>query len=385
MSLNETIVKIIRQQFPVKDGEFLPLHAPIFAGREKEYVLDCIETTFVSSVGAYVDRFEDMVREITGTKHAIAIVNGTCALHLGLTLLGAGPDCEVITQPLTFVATANAIAHTGAHPVFVDVAEDTLGMCPDSLERFLDAHIEEKGGGPVNKETGRKISACVPMHSFGHPCAIERIVEICARYHIPVLEDAAEALGSRYKSQHLGTFGDIGVLSFNGNKIVTAGGGGAIITNDDALGHRAKHLSTTAKTLHSYEYIHDETGYNYRLTNLSAALACAQLEQLDEFLANKRKLATNYAEGFANLNGVEFITEPKDANSNYWLNTLKFETPQARTEFLEQAASAHIQARAVWKLMSDLPMYSICQKAPIPVSEIAYQHLVNIPSSANAK
>jgi aminotransferase in exopolysaccharide biosynthesis len=280
------IIHFIKSLYP--DENPVPLHAPRFAGNEKKYVVDAIDSTFVSSVGKYVDRFEEMICKITGAKYAIATVNGTCALHVALRLASVQPDDEVITQPLSFVATANAISYCGARPIFLDVDRKTLGLDPCALEDFLKSNTLIKNGACCNSVTGRRIAACVPMHTFGHPCRIDAIANICDHYHIPLVEDAAESLGSTYKGRHTGTFGLFGIYSFNGNKTVTCGGGGAIVTNNDDLAKKAKHVTTTAKVQRPYEYVHDMTGYNYRLPNLNAALACAQLEQLDSFVENKR-------------------------------------------------------------------------------------------------
>lgn len=380
----EAIIREIRACFTQDNGAFVPLHEPIFQGNEKAYLNECIDSTFVSSVGKFVDQFEAMICEISGAQYAIAIANGTCALHLALLGCGVSAGDEVITQPLTFVATANAIAHCGAEPVFIDVDAETFGMSPEALEAFLAKHTTQQNGICINKHSGAHIKACVPVHVFGHPCKIDRIVDICAKHHITVIEDAAEALGSRYQSQMAGIFGTAGVYSFNGNKIVTSGGGGAIVTDDETLAKRLKHLSTTAKLPHAFEYIHDEVGYNYRLTNLSAALACAQLEQLGGFITKKRQLAEHYAKIFNAYDDVTFVREPKNTESIYWLQALLLANLEARNLFLESAQKLKMQARPAWMLMTDLPMYRDCFSDDIPVATDYYQRLVNIPSSANA-
>lgn len=376
---NDTI-SFIRKAFNTPE-DFIPLHAPYFGGNEKKYLLDTIDSTFVSSVGAYVNRFEEMMAEITGAKYAIATTNGTSALHLGMVVAGVSAGDEVITQPLTFVATANAIAHCHATPVFVDVDKDTMGLSPDSLAAFLKEHVRIEDGTAINKTTGKRIAACVPMHTFGFPCRIEEIVTVCKEYGIPVVEDAAESLGSYIGEQHTGTFGTMGTFSFNGNKTVTCGGGGAIVTNDEELAKKAKHLSTTAKVPHSWEFVHDEVGFNYRMPNLNAAVACAQLEQLPSILDNKRMLAKEYTSYFANVDGVQHIKEAEGTKANYWLNCVVLNDLDSRNAFLEQTNGSKVMTRPIWKLMNKLPMYEACQCAPLPNAEWLEDRVVNIPSS----
>ena len=375
----EKIIGFIKSLYPEENP--VPLHAPCFSGNEKKYLIDCIDTTYVSYVGKYVSRFEDEIRQFTGAKYAIAVSSGTAALHIALLLVETAHGDEVITQPLTFVATANAIAHCGAQPVFVDVERSTLGLDPEKLEDFLSVNtILKPDGKCYNRATGKRIAACVPMHTFGHPVRIEQIIEICQKFMIPVVEDAAEALGSFYKGQHAGTFGEIGILSFNGNKPVTTGGGGMIITNDAVLAAKASHLTTTAKKPHPWEFIHDEVGYNYRMPNINAAVGCAQMECLAESLENKRATAKMYKQFFQEI-GIPFITEPSNAHSNYWLNTIVLKDKQERDLFLEYASAKEIQARPAWTLMPHLPMYSHCQTTNIETAKWLEDRLVNIPSS----
>jgi aminotransferase in exopolysaccharide biosynthesis len=374
----DEIIRFVRSKF-VQDG-FIALHEPRFSGREQEYLKDCIDSTFVSSVGKYVDRFEQDLAAYTGAKYAIATVNGTAALHAALVLAGVGVGDEIITQPLTFVATVNAIKYCGAQPCFVDVDRDTMGLSPDALRSFLEASAVLEDGLCKNRETGRVLRAVVPMHTFGHPTRIDEIVAICEEYQLLVVEDAAESLGSRYKDQHTGTFGNIGVFSFNGNKTITCGGGGAIVTNDEALARRAKHITTTAKISHPWEYDHDCVGFNYRMPNLNAALACAQLEQIEAVLENKRALAQAYAAFFERID-VSFVQEPVHARSNYWLNALVLKNHEQRDQFLEIANSKGVMARPVWKLMHHLELYADVQRGDLSVAEWLGSRLVNIPSS----
>jgi aminotransferase in exopolysaccharide biosynthesis len=373
------ILDFIREAFHQPEG-FIPLHAPYFGGNEKKYVLDTIESTFVSTVGAYVNRFEEMMKEITGARFAIATTNGTIALHLALLVAGVKTGDAVITQPLTFAATANAIAHAGALPVFVDVDRDTMGLSPVALKEWLNENATIKAGGCYIKTTGQRIAACAPMHTFGFPLRIEEVVAVCNAYHIPVVEDAAESLGSYVRTTHTGTFGLLGTFSFNGNKTVTSGGGGAVITNDERLGKLAKHLSTTAKVPHAYEFKHDMLGYNYRMPNLNAALACAQLEQLAVFLKNKRALACSYA-GFFKDREEELISERQGTTANYWLNAVLFNNYEEQQAFLQYSNEQQVMTRPVWQLMNKLPMYQSCLTGPLDNAEWLEQRVVNIPSS----
>jgi len=378
MKKTQNIIQFIKKQFP--DSEFIPLHEPRFTGNEKRYVHDCIDSTFVSSVGKYVDRFEEMICEITDAKYAIATVNGTCALHVALTLAGVQSGDELITQPLSFVATANAISYCGAKPIFLDVNRETLGLDPTALEVFLKSNTQIRNGSCYNSITGNRITACVPMHTFGHPCRIDAIADICESYNISLIEDAAESIGSTYKCKHTGTFGLFGIYSFNGNKTVTCGGGGAIVTNDESLAKKAKHITTTAKVPYSYEYVHDMTGYNYRMPNLNAALACAQLEQLDFFLKNKRELAMRYQEFFKSLD-IPFIHEPEHAYSNYWLNGIILLDKKTRDEFLKETNEAGVMTRPIWRLLNKLEMYKDCQTDALTNAQWLEDRVVNIPSS----
>lgn len=371
-------INFIRNLYQTAD--FIALHEPKFFGNEKAYLIDCIDSTYVSSAGKYVDRFEQLVAEYTGVKYAIATVNGTAALHIALKLAGVSQDDEVITQPLSFIATCNAISYCGAKPVFVDVDLDTLGLSPISLRAFLDANATKTTLGCINNKTGKKISAVVPMHTFGHPCRIDEITKICDEFNIPLIEDAAESLGSFYQGKHTGAFGKLAALSFNGNKTVTTGGGGMIITDDEALAKRAKHITTTAKQPHPYEFVHDEIGYNYRLPNINAALGCAQMESLPRLLESKRDIANTYAEFFSN-SILKFVKEPPRASSNYWLNTLVLEDRQARENFLKDLNEAGIMSRPVWRLMNELPMFSECQSADLTNAKWLEDRVVNIPSS----
>jgi perosamine synthetase len=372
-------ISFIRATFQCKNG-FVPLHAPHFGGNEKKYVLDTIDSTFVSSVGAYVNRFEEMMAELTGARYAVATTNGTSALHLALIVAGVERGEEVITQPLSFIATANAISYCGGEPVFIDVDKDTMGMSPDALEHFLAEHVTIKEGKTYNKTTGKRIAGCVPMHTFGLPCRIEKIAEICGNYGIPLVEDAAEAIGSYYKSKHAGTYGMMGVFSFNGNKTITCGGGGAIVTNDERIAKRLKHLSTTAKLPSAWEFVHDEIGYNYRMPNLNAALACAQLEQLPEIVKGKRELASIYRDYLCNSD-IQFVKEAEHAEANYWLNTIILPSIGERDKFLEETNRSEVMTRPTWRLLNKLPMYEKCLCGPLDNATWLEERAVNIPSS----
>lgn len=371
-------IQFIQNQY--KTTDFIPLHEPRFLGNEKKYVLETIDSTFVSSVGAYVDKFEDMMTEISQTKRAVAVVNGTAALQVALRLAGVKPGDEVLTQALTFVATANAIAYNNALPVFLDVDLDTMGLSPKSVEIFLEEFGEFREDGCYNKKTGNRIAACLPMHTFGFPVHLNELMEICSKWKIPVVEDAAESIGSTYHGKPTGSFGQVGIYSFNGNKIVTAGGGGAIVTNNKQLGDFAKHLTTTAKKPHKYEYVHEELGYNYRMPNINAALICAQLEQLELFIENKRKLAENYAT-FFDEKGINFRTENPHTKSNYWLMSLELDSRQDRDIFLEKTNKKGIMTRPIWQLMYKLPMYESCYRDEQIHAEFLEDRIVNIPSS----
>jgi perosamine synthetase len=379
---HKSIVSFIREIFRTKD--FIPLHAPVFAGNEKKYVNDCIDSTFVSSVGKYVDEFESRIAKAAGTKYAVAVVNGTEALHVALLMVGVSRGDEVITQPLTFVATANAISYVGAAHVFLDVDKENLGLSPTALKNFLIENCEIKSNTCINKKTGRRVSACVPVHIFGHPARMQEIIEICSEWHIPVVEDAAEGVGSYYRGRPLGGFGILGTFSFNGNKTITCGGGGAIVTDNQELAKKAKHLTTTAKIPHRWEYSHDSIGFNYRLPNINAALACAQLEQLEEFVTNKRELASHYRDFFSKAD-LLFIDEPAESKSNFWLNAICFRDITERNAFLELSNASGVMTRPCWQLMNRLPMFKDSFCSDLSNSEWLEARLVNIPSSVRIK
>lgn len=374
----DSLIGFIREQYGSND--FIPLHAPVFAGRAREYVADTIASTFVSSVGAYVDRFEQDIAAYTGSPRGVATVNGTAALHVALQLAGVKTGDLVITQPLTFVATCNAIAYCGAEPVFVDVDQHTLGLSPRAMSAWLEEHAQLGDDGLCRtKLDNRVIRACVPMHTFGHPADLDGLIDVCTHWQLVLIEDAAESLGSFYKGRHTGTFGALGTLSFNGNKIITTGGGGMILASDE-LGARAKHLTTTAKLPHPYEYIHDELGYNYRLPNLNAALGCAQLEQLDAFIANKRQLAERYGE-LLEGSALQFVVEPEGCRSNYWLNAVICESLKHRDALLKETNGCGVMTRPIWALMNRLPMYANCRRGNLANAEWLEARVVNLPSS----
>jgi perosamine synthetase len=365
------------------DKRPLPLHEPFFGGNEWAYVKECIDTGWVSSVGKYVDEFEQRLAEVTGSRYAIATVNGTAALHVALNLSGVQPGDEVLVPALSFVATANAVSHCGAIPHFVDSEEFTLGLDAKALREYLTAIVEKGEGSARNKNTGKKLAAIVPMHAFGHPVDLEALLSVSADFGIPIVEDAAESLGSYYKGQHTGTFGKFAALSFNGNKIITTGGGGAILTQDAELAKHAKHITTTAKKPHRWEFFHDEVAWNYRLPNLNAALGCAQLEKLAEFLASKRVLAERYRASFARDPELRFADEPSNCQSNYWLSTVLLRSPSVsvRDQLLAAANEAGFMVRPAWTLLNQLPMYSACPAAPLPVAERLSASIINLPSS----
>lgn len=374
----QALIEFIREQY--QSNGLIPLHAPVFWGREREYVGDTIDSTFVSSVGAYVDRFELDMATYTGSTSAVATMNGTAALHVSLKLAGVVQGDLVITQPLTFVATCNAIGYCGAEPVFIDVDRHTLGLSPRALDDWLHSHAElDEEGCCRTRVEKRVIRACLPMHTFGHPADLDGLIDVCERWQLALVEDAAESLGSLYKGRHTGTFGRLGALSFNGNKIITTGGGGMILTNK-TLGLRAKHLTTTAKQPHPYNFVHDELGFNYRMPNLNAALGCAQLEQLEAFVANKRTLAMRYAAHFHGSE-MQFISEPEGCRSNYWLNAVVCNSLEQRDALLKATNDVGVMTRSVWTLMTKLPMFAHCRRGELSNAEWLAARLVNLPSS----
>jgi len=360
--------------------DFIPLHRPVFEGNEREYLVDCIDSNFVSSVGEKVTKFEELVAEFTGSKHAIATVNGTAALHVAIELAGVKAGDEVISQAVTFIATCNAIRYAGAEPLFIDVDLDTMGLSPAALKDFLEKNAEKRPSGTFNKGSGKKISACVPMHTFGFPCRIEAIAEICADWNIALIEDAAESLGSYVGNRHTGAFSLMATLSFNGNKVITTGGGGMIITDDSELAIRAKHITTTAKVPHPYEFVHDEIGYNYRMPNLNAALGCAQMERLSEFLSTKAKLADQWGR-FFDQRDIMFFRALDENSANHWLNALVLDSREERDKFLKFTNDKSVMTRPIWTLMSKLPMFKECQTDGLKNSLWLVDRVVNIPSS----
>lgn len=373
----QSVVDVVREVY----GEgSVPLHRPVFEGNEKRYLAECIDSNFVSSVGAKVAEFEQRIAEFTGSRFAIATVNGTAALHVALQLVGVERGDEVLSQALTFIATCNALSYAGAHPVFIDVDRDTMGMSPGALRRWLQANAEVRGGRACNRGTGRRIAACVPMHTFGFPLRIAEIVAACDEYGIPVVEDAAESLGSYADGRHTGTFGKLATLSFNGNKTITTGGGGMIVTDDEALAKRAKHLTTTAKIPHPFEFVHDEVGYNYRLPNLNAALGCAQMERLPEMLEAKAEVARRYAEFFDGT-GIRFVEPLPGCIANRWLNAIVLDSETARDEFLRYTNAQGVMTRPIWRLMPRLEMYKECQHDGLENSYWLEARVVNLPSS----
>lgn len=372
------LIKFIRNKYIFK--EFIDLHEPVFRGNEKKYLEECVDSTYVSSVGPFVDMFENLMNDITQTNKTTAVVNGTAALQVGLRLVGVKKNDEVITQALTFVATANAIAYNDAHPIFLDVDLDTMGLSPVSVKDFLDEFGELREDGCYNKSTGRRISACIPVHVFGFPVHLDELIKVCKLWKIPIVEDAAESLGSEYKGKPTGSFGEVGAFSFNGNKIVTAGAGGAITTKNIALGNRAKFLTTTAKEPSTYEFIHNELGYNFRMPNINAALACAQLEQLPSFIENKRNLAKDY-EIFFKENGIKFRTETQGTKANYWLMCIELENKKDCDSFLKHTNDQKVMTRPIWELMFKLPMYTHCQRDNQKNALFLKDRIINIPSS----
>ena len=376
----QKIVNFVHELYNTND--FVPLSVPKFIGNEKKYIDECIDTTFVSSVGKFVDRFEDDIAKYTGANKAVVCVSGTNALHMSLMLAGVERDDEVLTQALTFIATCNALSYIGAHPVFIDVDRSTMGLSPDAVREWLCKNAEIKNGQCFNKNSGRRIKACVPMHTFGHPVRIEKLAQVCAEYHIELVEDAAESIGSKYKGKHTGTFGKVGAISFNGNKTITTGGGGMMLFQDEELGKFAKHITTQAKVPHRWEFRHDHIGYNYRMPNINAALGCAQLENIDKLIASKREVAAAYAEFFKNVDGIEFFVEPENCFSNYWLNAVITESKEKQLEFLQYTNDNGVMTRPIWELMNRLPMFENCEHDGLANTIWFADRVVNIPSSA---
>jgi perosamine synthetase len=377
---SKNVDHIVRIAQAIHGPSPVPLHRPIFDGNERRYLVECIDSNFVSSVGARVNEFERQVADFMGLRHGIATVNGTAALHVALRLAGASQGEEVITQAVTFIATCNALSYIGAKPVFVDVDIDTMGMSPDALRSWLHAHAERVAGGVRNRATGRRIAACVPMHTFGHPCRIEAISEICDEWGIPLVEDAAESLGSWSGERHTGRFGRMAALSFNGNKLITTGGGGMIVTDDDALAKHAKHVTTTAKVPHPYEFVHDELGYNYRLPNLNAALGCAQMERISEMLEVKAAIATRFREELSAA-GIRFFADRPGTRPNHWLNAIIAEDLAERDAIIQGTNAQGVMTRPIWRLMPSLPMYKDCETDGLANSRWLEERVVNIPSS----
>lgn len=373
------VVSFIHQLYGTDD--FVPLHAPLFIGNEKKYLNECIDTTFVSSVGKFVDRFEEMLASYTGTKKAVVCVSGTNALHMAMLLVGVERDDEVLTQALTFIATCNAISYIGARPVFIDVDKETMGLSPKAVKAWLEKNAEIKSNQCFNRNTGHRVKCCVPMHTFGHPVQIDELTALCNEWHIELVEDAAESIGSFYKGQHTGTFGKVGAISFNGNKTITTGGGGMLLFQDEELGQLAKHLTTQAKVPHRWKFVHDHIGYNYRMPNINAALGCAQVENLERYVENKRETAERYKSFFQSISGINFFTEPDNCRSNYWLNVVLLKDKMAQQEFLEYTNEHGIMTRPVWELMNRLPMFQDCQTDDLRNTEWLAERIVNIPSS----
>lgn len=393
----QTVINFIKALY---GQENVPLAVPKFIGNEKQYLNECIDTTFVSSVGQFVDRFEKDMAAYTGAKRAVVCVSGTNALHMALMISGVERDDEVLTQALTFIATCNALSYIDAHPVFIDVDRSTMGLSPDAMKEWLQKNAEVRKNSRINeldkshdfafqedeyacynKNTGRRIKACVPMHTFGHPVRIEEIAALCKEWHIELVEDAAESIGSKYKDQHTGTFGKVGAISFNGNKTITTGGGGMMLFNDEEMGAYAKHITTQAKIPHRWEFCHDHIGYNYRMPNINAALGCAQLENLDAYVADKRATAAAYAEYFKNVGGIEFFTEPEKSFSNYWLNVVILPDHDKQLEFLQETNDNGVMTRPIWELMNRLPMFENCDNDGLENTIFFADRVVNIPSS----
>ncbi len=377
----DELIKALRKVLP--EGENYPLHEPLFIGNEYKYVQECIDTAWLSSVGKFVDRFEADLADYTGVKRAVAVVNGTAALHICLVVSDVQPDDEVLVPALTFIATANAVTYCHAVPHFVDSSIETLGIDPVALDDYLTDITEVKDGVCRNKKTGRRISAVVPMHTFGHPVDMDAMQTLCEKYHLALIEDAAESIGSFYKGKHTGNVGRVAAMSFNGNKTITTGGGGAVLTNDEELGRLAKHLTTQAKIPHRWAYAHDHIGYNYRMPNINAALGCAQLENLPQYVEKKRRLAEKYRDALCDVKGAQFFLEPAFAKSNYWLNAILLDEKYSkqRDEILGALNDAGIGSRPIWNLMYTMPMFADCPRMDCKVDENIGQRLINVPSS----
>lgn len=373
------VIRFIHRIYGTED--FVPLSVPKFIGNEKKYLEECIDTTFVSSVGKFVDRFEEDMARYTGAKKAVVCVSGTNALHMSLMLVGVERDDEVLTQALTFIATCNALSYIGAHPVFIDVDRSTMGLSPDAMKEWLVKNAELRNGQCYNRNSGRRVKACVPMHTFGHPVRIDEIAAICAEYHIELVEDAAESIGSKFKGQHTGTFGKVGAISFNGNKTITTGGGGMMLFQDEELGKLAKHITTQAKVPHRWEFRHDHIGYNYRMPNINAALGCAQLENLDRYIESKRQVAAEYEEFFKTVPDMEFFVDSENTFSNYWLNAVILKDKEAQLDFLQQSNDNGVMTRPIWELMNRLPMFENCENDGLRNTVWFADRVVNIPSS----
>lgn len=380
--LARKIEQIVRKVSGIAHGPVV-LHEPFFNGNERQYVTDCIDTNWVSTVGKYVNLFEQLISRTTGAKHAIATINGTAALHICLLLAGVQPGDEVLMQALTFVASANAVAYCNATPHFVDVNRASMGICPEKLREHLKAACEIRDGVLHNRSTGRPIRVLMVMHTFGHPSQLDELKQICDEFRLKLVEDAAEAIGSEYNGRHVGNIGLLSALSFNGNKTITTGGGGAVLTNDDELAQRARHLTTTGKVTHIWEYYHDCIAYNYRLPNINAALGCAQLEQLGDIIMKKRVLASRYQHEFRQVGDLDFFTETKGVKSNYWLNAVMLKEPdrEKRNQLLDKLNADGIMVRPIWDLMNRLPMYQSCPAADLSMSHALEDSLINIPSS----
>ncbi|WP_285397565.1 LegC family aminotransferase [Lysinibacillus sp. fls2-241-R2A-57] len=379
--MNKQWIKFAENINQLYRKNFVPLHEPTFNEKEVEYVTDCVKTGWVSSVGSYVTRFEEDLAKFVGVKRAVAVVNGTAALHIALKIVGVESNDEVLLPSLTFIATANAVSYLQAIPHFVDVNEETLGVDPFKLEKYLEEIAELRQGELYNKQTNRRIKALLPMHTFGHPCMMDELITLCEKYKLILIEDAAESLGSYYKGKHTGTFGKVSAMSFNGNKIITTGGGGAILTNDEELADYAKHLTTTAKVPHRWEFIHDEIGFNYRMPNINAALGCAQLEKMPEYIKQKRNLTKFYENLVANFEGIRLFREPFNTQSNYWLQAILLDEHYNRDEILGFLNEQGVMSRPIWTPMHELEMFIQCPKMDLAVTERLKQRVINIPST----